>query len=114
MNDRSTLEWLREAREFALDAQNLAGGLSREAFDNDRRTLFAVCFCLVMVGEALNQVPKDVQALAPELAWIPVIGLRNRLVHSYWLTDTEIILRIAQADASVLASSLDRLIEKIR
>jgi uncharacterized protein with HEPN domain len=105
MSDRSALEWLSEARYHALEVQKLG---------SDRRIQFAVCFCLIVVGEALNRVPKDVRALAPDIHWITVIGLRNRLVHSYWLIDTQIILRIAQADASALASSIDRLIEKIR
>lgn len=114
MNDRSALEWLSEARDHALEAQKFTGGLSQESFDRDRRGRFAVCFCFVVVGEALNQVPRDVRALAPEIPWVPINGLRNRLVHSYWLIDTQIILRIAQADASTLASAIDRLIEKIR
>jgi uncharacterized protein with HEPN domain len=113
MNDRSTLEWLSDARDHALEADNLAAGFTREVLDEDRRTLFAVCFCLAVVGEALNQVPKDVRAIAPEIAWAPIIGLRNRLVHSYWLSDTATILQIAQADARVLASSIDRLMKKL-
>ncbi|MBI2716746.1 MAG: DUF86 domain-containing protein [Rhizobiales bacterium] len=114
MNDRSALEWLSEARDYALEVQKLASGLSQKTFDDDRRTQFALCFCLIVVGEALNRVPKDVQALAPDIHWVTVIGLRNRLVHSYWLIDTQIILRIAQADISALVSSIDRLVEKIR
>jgi uncharacterized protein with HEPN domain len=114
MNDRSALEWLSEARDHALEAHKFTSGLSQASFDSDRRVLFAVCFCLVVVGEALSQVPKDVQALAPDIPWTPINGLRNRLVHSYWLIDTQIILRIAQADISALVSSIDRLIEKIR
>lgn len=114
MNDRSALAWLSEARDHALEAQKFTSGLNQESFDGDRRGRFAVCFCFVVVGEALNQVPKDVQALAPEIPWVPINGLRNRLVHGYWLIDTQIILRIAQADVSALVSSIDRLIEKIR
>ncbi len=113
MNDRSALEWLREAREFALEAQKFAGGLSQGAFDNDSRTRFAVCFCLVVVGEAMNRVPKDVQALAPEIRWMSITGLRNRLIHGYWLINSTILLRIAQTDTSDLATSLERLIKKI-
>ena len=71
-------------------------------------------FCLTAVGEALNQVPKDVQALAPEIPWMAINGLRNRLVHGFWLIDTEIILHIAQNDAAALVRSIERLIEKIR
>jgi uncharacterized protein with HEPN domain len=113
MNDRSALEWLSEAREYAMEAQKLAAGLNQESFDNDRQKQLAVSFCLVVVGEALGQLPKDVQALAPEKPWVSIKGLRNRLVHSYWLINSAIVLRIAQGDLAALATSIDRLVEKL-
>jgi len=114
MNDRAPIEWLSDAREYGLTAEKFAAGLSQGSFDADRRCQFSICFCLVVLGEALNRVPKDIQALAPEIAWTSIVALRNRLVHSYWLIDTEIILRIAQTDMSALVPSIDRLVEKIR
>lgn len=114
MSDRSPLEWLSDARDHALEARKFAIGLNQEPFDGDGRSRFAVCFCLIVVGEALNQVPRDVQALAPEIPWAAINGLRNRLVHGYWRIEMQIILRIAQADVLALASSIDRLIEKLK
>jgi hypothetical protein len=113
MNDRSALAWLSDARSFAVDAQEFAFGLSLEAFDGLRREQLAVRYCLAVIGEALNEVPKDIQALAPEIPWVAIKALRNRLVHSFWLIDTGIILRIAQADIGPLVASIDHLMEKI-
>ena len=113
MKDRSAFEWLSDARNHVLEARKLASGLSQEAFDDDNQCRFAVCFCLVVLGEALSRVPKDVQALAPEIPWVSINGLRNRLVHAYWLINNKILLRIAQADAHELATSIARLREKI-
>jgi uncharacterized protein with HEPN domain len=114
MNDRSALEWLSEARDHALEARKFTSGLSQESFDDDGRSRFAVNFCLIVVGEALNRIPRDVQALAPEIPWAAINGLRNRLVHGYWRIDSQVRLRIAQADISALVLSIDRLIEKFR
>jgi uncharacterized protein with HEPN domain len=114
MNDRPPVVWLSDAREYALATHHITAGLSQETFETRRSDLLAVCYCLMLVGEALSQVPKDVQALAPEISWAAIYGLRNRLVHSYWLTDTEIILRIAQNDIPSLVGSLEPLIEKVK
>ncbi len=113
MNDRSALEWLRDARGFAIEAQEMARDFSPEAFDINRRDQLAVRYCLAVVGEALNKVPKDIQALAPQIPWTAIGGLRNRLIHGFWLIDTGIILRIAQNDTMSLIGSIERLIEKI-
>ncbi|MBM3527445.1 MAG: DUF86 domain-containing protein [Alphaproteobacteria bacterium] len=40
-------------------------------------------------------------------------GLRNRLVHGFWLIDLHMVLRIAQGDTAALASAIERLIETI-
>jgi uncharacterized protein with HEPN domain len=39
--------------------------------------------------------------------------LRNRLIHGFWLVDTQIVLSIAQDDAAALAVAVDRLMEQI-
>ncbi len=66
-----------------------------------------------VVGEALDQVPKGIRALAPEITWGAIKGMRNRLVLGYDLTDGQIVLNIAQNDTKDLAGSIGRLIEKI-
>jgi uncharacterized protein with HEPN domain len=113
MNDRSALAWLRDARQFALDAQEVARGLELAEFDRRPRDRFAMQYCLAVVGEALNAIPKDVQALAPEIPWAQIYSLRNRLIHSFWLIDTSIILDIAQNKIAPLTASIDVLIEEL-
>ena len=114
MTDRPALAWLSEAKRYALEAREIASAFDHEIFDRSRRDQLAVRYCLTVVGEALSQLPKDVQALAPEIHWRAIYNLRNRLVHGYWLIDTEIVLQIAQNHTKPLAESIDRLIEKIK
>jgi uncharacterized protein with HEPN domain len=114
MIDRSPREWLDDAKKYALEAREIVRDFDQKDYDRSRRDQLAVQFCLAAMGEALNQVPKDIQALAPDIAWVAINGLRNRLVHSYFLIDNQIILSIAKNDTNILAASIDRLIEKIK
>src|SRR5256885_863996 len=114
MNDRSALTCLSDAKDYALEARDITRNLDEKAFAENRRDQLAVQFCLAIVGEALGQVPDNIRALAPEIAWGRVYGLRNRLVHSYFLIDIETIRDIAQNHTAPLALAIDRLIEKIK
>ena len=114
MNDRSPLDWLNDAKSHALEARDIVRGVDPNAFANSRRDQLAVQFCLAAAGEALNQVPKDFRGLAPDVAWTAINGLRNRLVHSFFLIDNQIIFSIAQNRTESLALAIDRLIEKIK
>ena len=113
MSERSALVWLHDARRHALEAHDIAQGLSDDAFNRSRRDQLAVQFCLAVVGEALNEIPKDVQALAPDIPWRATYNLRNRLIHGFWLIDTEIVLDIARNSTVPLVVSIDRLIEAL-
>jgi uncharacterized protein with HEPN domain len=113
MNDRPAVEWLRDARDYALQAHNLAGNLDAEEFGRRNRDRFAVQFCLIVVGEALNAIPRDMQALAPEIPWRAIYNLRNRLIHGFWLIDAPIVLDITQNKTMSLVNRVDMPIEKL-
>jgi uncharacterized protein with HEPN domain len=111
--DRPAVAWLRDARHYATEAYQIAKDLDLHVFATEFRDQFAIRYCLAVVGEALNRIPEEIQTRAPEIPRAPVIALRLRLVHGYWLIDPEIIFSIARNDTKAVASSLDRLIEKL-
>lgn len=113
MKERPALAWLRDARQHALDAHDIARSLDSDTVDRSRRDRFVLQFCLAVVGEALNEVPKDVQALEPKIPWRAIYNLRNRLIHGFWLIDTDIVLDIAHHRTKPLVMLIDSLIEKL-
>lgn len=48
--------------------------------------------CVILWSrEATRALPEDVRALAPEIPWSEIIGMRNILVHGYFDIDTYIV-----------------------
>jgi uncharacterized protein with HEPN domain len=80
-------------------------------FAGDAMRRDAVCFCLVAVGEACNRVSKDLPDLPPDIPWAQINGMRNILVHIYWVIDDTIVYNVARKEASILADQIDRLLE---
>lgn len=52
-------------------------GLQEEGFARDEKTVEAVCFALVVIGEAATHVPDSVQAGAPQIPWRKMKGMRK-------------------------------------
>lgn len=106
---RSPTDFLRDAREMAwhastyysLDADTLA-----EALD----ARFSVVYCLIVVGEALNNIPPALRSLAPEIPWRAIIDMRHVLVRSYWRTDYTIVHEVVRRDLKPLIDAIDRLL----
>lgn len=74
-----------------LDTVNgLAGFLQNEM------VIDAVTRNYVIIGEAANQIPKNIKDKYPELPWRQMYGLRNFAAHEYHIIDPQILWEIAE------------------
>ncbi len=66
-------------------------GMTFAGFDTDRRTICAVAYDCIVIGEAARQVAEDMQQRHPEVPWSGMIGLRNIVAHQYCRLDTSLL-----------------------
>jgi len=69
---------------------------------------------LQIIGEAARAIPPDVRALAPDVPWQKIIGMRNVLVHGYFEIDTDIVWDAATRDIPALKPSIERLLTALK
>ena len=68
---------------------------------------------LQIIGEAARALPEEVQALAPEIPWPKIIGMRNILVHGYFDIDTDIVWDAVHRDIPALKPAIERLLHML-
>jgi uncharacterized protein with HEPN domain len=73
----------------------LAAGRDAAAIDEDRTVRDALLWNFTVLGEAANQISQELRAQYPEIPWRRAAGLRNRIVHGYWSTDTDVLVSTA-------------------
>jgi len=44
-----------------------------------------------IIGEAARHVSDELKSKNPEIAWIDIVGMRNRLVHGYFSVDYDVV-----------------------
>jgi uncharacterized protein with HEPN domain len=103
--NRSDLDRLRDAREFARCAQDNAGDLSSNSLAKATQPRHAALYDL-----AVNKVSAGVKSSAPEIEWREFYDLRNFIVHAYWQFDLEIIADVITSRLDPLIAELDTLI----
>lgn len=108
--NRSDLERLRDARDFAGYALDNAGGLSAEILADARQPLHAALFDLMVIGETLNKISAEVKSAAPAMEWRLIADMRNLIVHAYWQIDLEIIADVIKHRLDPLIAELNTLI----
>ena len=79
-------------------------GVTKEDFLDDLRLQDASAFDISTIGEAASNVTDEFKELHPEIPWIQMRGLRNRLVHifDYEQIDYDIIWIVATEELPAL------------
>jgi uncharacterized protein with HEPN domain len=88
---RSHLHFLDDIKEACGNIQTYTKGMSYRQFLSDRLTQDAVIRNFEVIGEATNNLPEDLKARYPSVAWKQIAGLRDILAHGYFRIDYEVV-----------------------
>ena len=109
----SSRKWQRRIEDI-LDAiseiQSFVADATFEQFKTDAKTLKAVAADLMIIGEAANHIPDEVQEAHGDVPWALMRAMRNRVVHVYFDVDPGILWDTVQTDLPNLIDPLKRLL----
>jgi uncharacterized protein with HEPN domain len=71
--------------------QSFVAGMHSASFASDLKTIRAVAFELITIGEASRAIPEDIRKRYPEIPWVKMQDIRNVIIHEYFRMDVEII-----------------------
>lgn len=91
MRERDYGSYLEDIIEHMNYAEEFIKGMTFEEFADDRKTVLSVTKCIEIVGEAAKHVPDTTREKYPEIPWRDTAGIRDRLVHSYFKVNLEIV-----------------------
>ncbi|HZY64736.1 MAG TPA: DUF86 domain-containing protein [Rubrobacteraceae bacterium] len=110
---------MRDPKERLLDILSAIAAIERyrdrDRADFERDELLQNWFLrhLQIIGEAARALPEDVRALAPEIPWSNIVGMRNVLVHGYFDIDTDIVWNAATRDVPAIKPAVERLLKTL-
>lgn len=107
LDDLTHLHHMLEPAETALE---FAQGESRSSLDNDKKLVFALVRAVEIIGEAASKVSKEFRERHPQVAWSPIIRMRNRLVHAYFDVDLDQVWSAVTEDLPALVTVLKKII----
>jgi len=86
--------------------EQFIAGMTSEEFKGDKKTIYAVTRAIEIIGEAANNVPKEVKDKYPSIPWSQIKGMRNKSIHEYWSVDADILWKTVQISIPQLKQDL--------
>ena len=62
-----------------------------KSFKEDDKCIRAVEMNFIIIGEAANQIPEDIEDKYTSIPWNLMRAMRNRIVHAYFEVDEKLI-----------------------
>jgi uncharacterized protein with HEPN domain len=109
----STRDWKERIRDI-LDAiteiQKFTRDMDFETFREDDKTIRSVEVNFIIIGEAANQIPEEMEEKYSEIPWSLMRAMRNRIVHVYFQIDKKMMWDTIQNDLPPLIPELEKLL----
>ncbi len=91
----------------AIDSiESIVINLDQTGFAADPRSVKAVAYDLLVIGEADKHLAEGVEIRQPDIPWRDIRAMRDRLVHEYRELDPDIVWFTANDDLAPLRAAL--------
>ncbi len=81
-----------------LDIENFSKGITLETLKKEIMRQKAIIKSIEIMGEASNNLPKDIKEKYSYVPWKDIVGMRNKLSHHYFGIDLDVVWRTIKED----------------
>lgn len=110
MSRRDDTNFLRDMLDAAKEAVSFAQDKQRGDLDEDRKLVLSIVRLVEIIGEAADHVSREFQEAHPEIPWLVIIGMRNRLAHAYFDVDLNLVWGTVKDDLPPLIVELKKVV----
>ena len=110
MSPRGWQDRIRDILDAIAGIQKFTRGMDYETFKEDDKSIRAVEMNFIIIGEAANQIPEEVEEKYTAIPWILMRAMRNRIVHVYFKVDEKLMWDTIQTDLPPLIPELEKLL----
>ncbi len=104
---------LRDILAAAREIERFTAGMDFAAFAADRKTVLAVLYSLVVIGEAARHVPDDFVTAHAGVPWLEMQRMRNVVAHRYFAVRIEIVWETVRGEIPALIEALEEVLARI-
>ena len=109
MNDRDFTHFERMYK-FAKRVESRIAGVGLETFLSDEHMQDSILYAIGHIGENANEISEEAKEKYHFVLWNAIIGIRNRVFHSYDDLDMAIVYKAAKEHTPKLIKQLQSIL----
>jgi len=110
VSPRGWQDRIRDILDAIAEIQKFTRGMDYETFKKDGKSIRAVEMNFIIIGEAANQIPEEIEEKYATIPWSLMRAMRNRIVHVYFKIDEKLMWDTVQNDLPPLIPELEKLL----
>jgi len=110
VSPRNWKDRVRDILDAIAEIQKFTRGMDYEDFREDDKAVRAVEMNFIIIGEAANQIPEEIEEQYTMIPWNLMRAMRNRIVHVYFRIDEKLMWDTIQNDLPPLVPELKNLL----
>lgn len=110
MSPRGWQNRIRDILDAIAEIRSFTRGMDYETFKKDSKAVRAVEMNFIIIGEAANQIPEEIEEKYTTIPWSLMRAMRNRIVHAYFEVDEKLMWDTIQNDLPPLIPKLEKLL----
>jgi uncharacterized protein with HEPN domain len=103
---RSDAEWRADMLRAIADIRADTAGMDVTTFAARPAIIRSVLFSIAVMGEAAKNTSPAGRAAHPDVPWRAIAGMRDRIVHEYFRTNTQRVWDVVASDLEALEAAL--------
>jgi uncharacterized protein with HEPN domain len=101
---------IRHMLDSARDALSFTENKTRDDLEKNRMLTLSIVKSIEIIGEAATKITKETKEKYPEMPWVNIIAMRNRLIHVYFDIDLDRVWDTVTDDLPPLIAKLEKII----
>ena len=112
-NERNYKDFLNDIIVAIENIENFIKDTDYASFEKNLQKVYATTHCLEIIGEAVKKIPENVKGKYDDIPWRKIAGMRDILIHGYFVVDSKKIWETVNRDLSPLKRTVDKMLNDL-